>query len=45
MSKELDKLQPAGVWKYFLEICKIPLKVWKVVKMHKFKLRKLKVKK
>ena len=24
MSKELDKLQPSGVWKYFQEICKIP---------------------
>ncbi|KAF0194697.1 MAG: dipeptidase D [Bacteroidetes bacterium] len=24
MSKELDNLQPAGLWKYFQEICKIP---------------------
>jgi dipeptidase D len=24
MSKELDNLQPAGIWKYFQEICKIP---------------------
>ena len=24
MSKELDKLQPAGLWKYFQEICEIP---------------------
>ena len=24
MSKELDDLQPAGLWKYFQEICKIP---------------------
>ncbi|MDY0104463.1 MAG: aminoacyl-histidine dipeptidase [Lentimicrobium sp.] len=24
MSKELDNLQPAGVWRYFQEICKIP---------------------
>lgn len=24
MSKELDNLQPAGIWKYFQEVCKIP---------------------
>lgn len=24
MSKELNQLQPSAVWKYFLEICKIP---------------------